>query len=292
MTPMNEPRSEQVVQTDLSLILVLRFIAAHKVRILFWTAIFTVGAAGLAFWLTPRYRAETVVAPAEGGSVVGDLGGLGGLASLAGINIGNGNRKAEYALEFLRSRGFAAGFIQRHALLQILFANKWDPRRNQWRDPGDAPSLAQGVEKFRKKVVQIVEDKRTGVITLDVIWTDRVLAAEWANAFVAEADQALRDRAIAEQTRSIDFLRSEAAKTSTVEISNAISKLTETELKNAMVARTRDAYAFKVIDPAVPPDAKDHYSPNKPLFVSLGACLGLGVGLMLAAFSRQRRGRR
>ena len=36
----------------------------------------------------------------------------------------------------------------------------------------------------------------------------------------------------------------------------------ETELKNAMLARTRDAYAFKILDPAVAPDPKDPDSPE------------------------------
>jgi len=88
----------------------------------------------------------------------------------------------------------------------------------------------------------------------------------------------------------VEYLRSEAAQTNTVEISNAISKLTETELKNAMVARTRDAYAFKVIDPAVPPDPRDRYSPNKPLIVATAAFLGLIFGVIIAAI-RTRGGR-
>jgi len=105
---------------------------------------------------------------------------------------------------------------------------------------------------------------------------------------VAEADKALRDRAIAEQNRSLDYLKAEAAQTSTVEIGNAISKLTETELKNAMVARTRDAYAFKVVDPAVAADRKHHDSPNKSLIVAMGAGLGFVVGVIVAAVRRRR----
>ena len=62
----------------------------------------------------------------------------------------------------------------------------------------------------------------------------------------------------------------------------------ETELKNAMFARTRDAYAFKVLDPAVVRDPKDRDSPNKPLII----CLGLSLASWSAciwARSRQRR---
>ena len=65
----------------------------------------------------------------------------------------------------------------------------------------------------------------------------------------------------------------------------------ETELKNAMLARTRDAYAFKMIDPAVAPDAKDRDSPNKPLIIALGAGFGLVVGMIVAAVRQRRRPR-
>jgi uncharacterized protein involved in exopolysaccharide biosynthesis len=275
---------------DLSLLALLRFLGRNKKIVLFTMIAATVAGIVLAFNLAPKYRADVVVAPAEGGSSLGDMGGLSGLASLAGINIGGATgKKSQEALEYLKSRVFASGFIQRHSLMPVLFAKRWDASKKQWRDPTDPPTISQGVNKFIKQVTLIIEDKHTGMITVSVIWGDRIAAAEWANDMVAEADSALRERAINEQNRSVEYLKSEAAQTNTVEIGNAISKLTETELKNAMVARTRDAYAFKVIDPAVAPDPRDRYSPNKPLIVAMAAFFGLMLGVIIAAI-RTRRG--
>jgi uncharacterized protein involved in exopolysaccharide biosynthesis len=281
-------------RNDLSLLAMLQFVGRNYLVLAVYVIIFTVASVVLAFTLTPMYRSEVVVSPADGTSGLGELSGqLGGLASLAGINLGGGGgKKSDEALEFLRSRSFTVQFIRRHALMPILFAKKWDPARNQWRDARDAPTSAEGVAKFSKKVRQIAEDKRTGIVTVSIIWSDRAAAADWANWLIAEADQALRERAIAEQSRSLEYLKSEAAQTSTVEIGTAISKLTETELKNSMVARTRDAYAFKVIDPAVVSDPKDRDSPNKPLIVFLGASLGFAVGIIAAAVRQRRRERR
>ncbi|SRR6266404_901015 len=279
---------------DLSLMELLRFLGRHKLILVICVVVFTAGAVVLAFVMKPKYRSEVVVFPAESSSGLGgELGQLGGLASLAGINIGGaGGKKSEEALEYLRSRIFTAGFIQRHALMPILFANKWDSARNQWRNADDAPTIAEGIARFSKKVRQIEEDKRTGIAKISIVWTDRVAAADWANWLIAEADRALRERAIAEQNRSIEFLKVEAAQTSTVEIANAISKLMETELKNAMVARTRDAYAFKVLDPAMVADLKDRDSPNKPLITVMGAGLGFVIGVIAAAARQRRRARR
>lgn len=292
--PTSEPTSEpaELPGSELSLLAIWRFAWRNVATISIVAAAFSIGAVVLAFALTPKYRSEVVIAPANSSSGLGDIGGqIGGLASLAGINIGGGGKKSDEALEFLRSRAFTAGFIQRHGLMPVLFAKKWDSSRNQWRDPDDAPTIAEGIAKFSNKIREIAEDKRTGIVTVSIIWSDRVAAAEWANALIAEADKALRDRAIAEQDRSIMYLRSESAQTSTVEIGNAISKVMETEMKNAMIAKTRDAYAFKVIDPAMVRDPKDRDSPNKPLIVALGCGLGILVGALVAA-ARQRRGKR
>jgi uncharacterized protein involved in exopolysaccharide biosynthesis len=289
---MNEPIDYP--QSNLSLLAMSRFLGRHFAEIGICIVIFVAAAVALAFSVQPMYRSEAVVWPADSSNGQGSLGGqLGGLASLAGINLGNaGGKKSDEALEFLRSRAFAAGFIQRHNLLPVLFAKKWDATRSQWREPDDAPTIAEGVAKFTKKVREITEDRRTGIVTVSVIWSDRIAASEWANSMVSEADRALRERAIGEQSRSIEYLKSEAAHTNTVDVGNAISKLMETEMKNAMLARTRDAYAFEILDPATVRDPKDRDSPNKPLMVVLGAGLGFIVGIGVAAYRQRRRERR
>jgi uncharacterized protein involved in exopolysaccharide biosynthesis len=283
------------LQNDLSLMAIVRFLTRNFLVIAIFVIIFASGAIALAFSLTPMYRSDVVVSPADssGGLSGGGFGQLGGLASLAGINIGGGgSKKSDEALEFLRSHAFTAAFIERHSLMPVLFAPRWDPNRQQWRDAKKAPTISDGVKMFSKKIRQIVEDKRTGIVTVSIIWSDRVAAAQWANWLIAEADQALREKAIAEQDRSVEYLRSEAAHTSTVEVQNAISKVMETELKNAMVARTRDAYAFRVLDPAVASDAKDRESPNKALIAVVGAGMGFIVGVIVAAVRRRPADRR
>jgi hypothetical protein len=220
--------------------------------------------------------------------MAGELGAsLGGLAALAGVNIGGAGKRADESLQYLRSREFTREFIQRHSLMPVLFASKWDAARNRWRSD-DPPTIGDGVDRFSKKITQIAEDHRTGIVTLAVIWRDRVAAAQWANALVAEADAALRQKAIAEFTRSIDYLKTEGAQSSVVEVRAAVYKTMESELKDAMLARTRDSYAFRVLDPAVVRDAKDTDSPNKPLIIAMGGTVGLLFGIILGAL-RQRR---
>lgn len=285
---MSQQREEY--RGQLSLLAFWRFLGRHLVAVVASVAVVTAGAVAMAFLLTPKYRAEVVIAPAESPSGLSQIGGqLGDLASLAGINIGGaGNRKSDEALEYLRSRLFTARFISRHALLPVLFASKWDARRGQWRDKDDVPTISEAVKTFSTKIREVVEDRRTGIVTVAIIWSDPKLAAEWANSLVAEADAELRERAIAEQTRSINYLTSEALRTADVDIRSTVYKVMESELKNVMLARTRDAYAFKVIDPAMVRDRRDRDSPNRPLVVFLGLFLGIIVGVIVAAVVERR----
>ena len=288
---MSEERDSE--RRDLSLLALWRFVRRHLSIVLTSVAIVTAGAVALAFLLTPKYRAEVVMAPAESPTGLGQLGGqLGDLASLAGINIGGGgNRKSEEALEYLRSRIFTSGFINRHALLPALFPKKWDARRGQWRDKKDIPTISEAVKKFSTNIRQIIEDRRTGIVTVAIIWSDPKMAADWANSLIADADAELRARAIAEQTRSIDYLEKEAQTTPDVDVRTTVYKVMESELKNAMIARTRDAYAFKIIDPAAVRDRKDRDSPNRPLIVLMGFVLGIVIGVAIAAVTERRSAR-
>jgi uncharacterized protein involved in exopolysaccharide biosynthesis len=280
---MDSPRRE------ISLLAVWAFLARHKAIIGPSVLACAIAAAALAFALSPKYRAEVVFSPRNStGGMAGELGAsLGGLAALAGVNIGGAGKRADESLQYLRSREFTREFIQRHSLMPVLFASKWDAARNRWRSD-DPPTIGDGVDRFSKKITQIAEDHRTGIVTLAVIWRDRVAAAQWANALVAEADAALRQKAIAEFTRSIDYLKTEGAQSSVVEVRAAVYKTMESELKDAMLARTRDSYAFRVLDPAVVRDAKDTDSPNKPLIIAMGGTVGLLFGIILGAL-RQRR---
>jgi uncharacterized protein involved in exopolysaccharide biosynthesis len=274
---------------DISLLAMAAFIRRHIRIIASCVLVGGIAAGAASFMLTPRYRAEVVFSPVNTGSFGSELGGsLGGLAAIAGVTLGGASKRSDEALEYLRSRQFTRTFIERHGLMPLLFASKWDAAQGRWR--GEAPTIAQGVDRFSHKVLQITQDHRTGIVTLAIIWRDRAVAAQWANWLVAEADAALRARAIDEFRRSIDYLKQAAAETSVVEVEDAVAKTMATELKDAMLARTRDAYAFKVLDPAVVRDPKDTDSPNRPLIVVAGGGFGLLIGLALAA-RHQRRSR-
>jgi hypothetical protein len=92
------------------------------------------------------------------------------------------------------------------------------------------------------------------VVAID--WTDPATAAQWANGFVALANELLRTRALVESKRNIAYLNDQISKTDVVELRRVLYGLIESETKTLMLANGRPEYAFRVVDPAVPPELK------------------------------------
>jgi uncharacterized protein involved in exopolysaccharide biosynthesis len=238
-------------------------------------------AAIFALTATPMFRAQIVVTEVRdtgmGGGANGLMGQLGGLASIAGLNLNANGPDAEH-LAVLESRGLVQEFVKRFDLTALILGKKVvaDP---QW----------FAVEWFRKNVIELKEEKLKGTVVINFEWRDPAVAARWANDFVALANELLRNRAVLESTRNIEYLNMQLPKTTVVEVQHAIYGLIEAETKSLMVAHGRADYAFTVVDPAVPPAMR--FSPRRTLIVISGLILGgmLGVLVALARNSLRRR---
>jgi uncharacterized protein involved in exopolysaccharide biosynthesis len=249
-------------------------------------------AAGLSFLMTPLYRSEALLMPAarkEASGRSGALSGqLGGLAALAGIDITAGTGGKEEAIATLSSSGFARDFINAEQLLPVLFERRWDTRAKRWKPGMPPPTLEDGVKKFTEEVRTISEDRTTGLITLKVEWRTPELAAHWANGMIDRVNERMRARAIRDAERSIDFLNKELEKTTVVELRQAIYRLIEEQVNNAMLANVQYEYAFRVVDPAVAPMKRA--SPRRAAMTVIGGVFGLFAGALgTLLFQRYRR---
>ena len=239
------------------------------------------------FAVKTQYRVATLLAPVDHSAAGGGLSQLGGaissLGALAGVSLGEDSSRFQ-SIAVLESKLLTTGFISDHDLLPILFANDWDSKAGGWRttDPGEAPSLEDGYRLFDEKIRTVNNDAQTGLVTLSITWSDRDLAARWANQLVQRANSEIRTTAIDEYRRSIEYLNEELAKTTVVGIQQAIYSVIESQIESIMLAKVREDYAFKVLDPAMAPDADDTQFPNRALFAFIGLVLGFTVALLLA----------
>jgi uncharacterized protein involved in exopolysaccharide biosynthesis len=250
--------------------------------------------AGVAIGLTAdrEYEASTVLLPVtddntgRGGGLSALASQYSGLASLAGINLlGSASGRKDEAIAILQSELLTERYIRDNDLLPVLYAKKWDPIAQKWRsaDPKKIPTLWKANRDFRK-IRGILDDKKANMVVLKITWKNPQQAAKWANDLVRITNSYLRDKAIQEAEQNIAYLNEQAAKTTVVEAQKSIFSLLETEINKEMLARGREEYALKVVDPAFVPEKPSSAGPV------LLALLGFGLGCtaaVLVAFGRK-----
>lgn len=251
------------------------------------TLAFGVCATVVAFVSPKSYEASVLLQPVTNSSSGNGLGalssitsGVGGLAALAGISV-EGNAQRARAVAVLQSRALTEAFVQKNDLLPILFRKYWDAKRGTWKrvSAADAPTLWKANRLFENKIRKVTSDPKSDLVTLTITWRDPKLASDWANGLVEMTNEELRNEALQEADQDIAYLNAQAAKTNTVEVKEAIYSLMQTVLSREMVARGTKEYAFKVLDPAAPPELPS--SPKKSLWILAGLVAGLLLGIFI-----------
>lgn len=272
-------------EDDIDFVVLARTIWERRLFLLLISMLFGVVGVVLALIATPIYRAEVAITPV----VESEISGLqslasqfGGLASLAGVNLGS-DAADPSARAVLASRQLVEAFIVQQELLPTLYADVSTEARTLWR----------AVKRFRENILTISEEPSQQLINVSVDWKDPDVAARWANDFVALANEVLRNRAIHEATRNIEFLKDQVDQTTVVEIQRVMYDLIENETKTLMLANARSEYAFRVIDPAVSPEIR--ISPRRTIMVLAFTMAGVFVGLVAilvrrALLAERRRG--
>jgi uncharacterized protein involved in exopolysaccharide biosynthesis len=226
-------------------------------------------AAGYSLTLPNIYRAEVVVTSVgEKGSKGMSLGGLGGLASMAGISLGGGGGSVEVNLAVLKSREFLWSFIKDNKLKPILFEQAWDAGSKSWRE---GEPTQWDAYRTMKGILSVSKNKKTGLVTVAVEWTDADLAATWANELVARLNVHLRQEALQRSKKTLGYLNDELGKVRVAEMRQALFELISQEQKKAMLANTQKEFVFQVVDAAVPPDRK--LKPKRSLIVIQSALI-------------------
>jgi uncharacterized protein involved in exopolysaccharide biosynthesis len=271
--------NEQMDRDEAINLIDLWFILWKNKRILIVTAAISVGLS-LFYALTAHiwYRAEVLLKLADSKQaqgLLGELGGLGGLASLAGLDV-NDNKSAE-PIGVLKSREFAGAFIEDLNLLPVFFAREWDASAKRWKsaDIDDQPDIRDGIEYFHDNILRIQEEKRTGLITMTVDWTDAKTAAAWANLLVERVNDRMRQRALTSGESNMNYLKQELAASNVVTLQQSIGRVLEAELQKLMLAKANKEYAFKIIDHAQVPKRRDH--PHRALIVIAAFFLGVAM---------------
>ncbi|MDW1996608.1 Wzz/FepE/Etk N-terminal domain-containing protein [Vibrio sp. 299] len=321
MEPQKEPHPKYLPHSiqskshddEMELREIFKAIWKGKWVIIVTTVIFAIGSVSYALSLPNVYKADATLAPAEtssGSSLSKMAGQFGGIAALAGVNLSsNSVSQTDLAVEVMKSRHFVESFIERHSIMVSLMAVKdWDLAKNQliydediynpstgtWlRKPqglrGAKPSPQEAFEVFNKEVLSITEDKDSGLYKISIRHYSPYVAKEWVDWLIQDINNVMRDRAVAEASKNLTFLKKQLSKTAITDMQSTFYKLIEEQTKSLMLAEAQEEYIFKVIDPSITPEIKS--SPNRPLICILSVFLGgmLGVSIVIIRFAFQRR---
>jgi capsular polysaccharide biosynthesis protein len=216
------------------------------------------------------------------GSVIQEFSGV---ASMAGLDVGeNGNPEA---LAILKSREFNERFITANNMMPILFRKYWDDTRNDWKpNLRRVPTLWDGFDYFTKKVRTLTEDRKSGLLTINVDWRDRDLASKWANLIIAQLNEEMRQRAINEASGMVTYLTKEMERSDNLALRESVSRLIESEIKQRALATVRIDYAYRVVDVAEPADKRHPIRPLARIYLVFGALGGLIFGIGIALVRR------
>jgi uncharacterized protein involved in exopolysaccharide biosynthesis len=167
--------------------------------------------------------------------------------------------------------------------------------RNRWRSPeAREPTLAEAARRFDRHVRTVIQDRKSGLLRLQIDWKNPEKAAHWANGQVDRLNEEMRLRARDQAERNLGFLEEEMGQTGVVSTRDALGRLILANTKDRMMATVTPDFAFRVIDRAMVPDPKDPVFPRKGLLLGGAPLLGLIIGILLAllleAVSVRRRG--
>lgn len=277
----NDPSVSLVGLADL-----IAWIRANIVAIILPVLVCIVLAIAYLVVASPSYKVETLLAPAEQpGAKPGfnQLANQLGAGGLLGVPQGEMRSMSDIAIAVLQSRGFLIDFIERHNLLPVLFAGRWDSAAGSWHDTDDAPSGNDGYRAL-SDIIKVSQDEVTGFVTVSVEWSDPVVANRWLTSLIDEVNSAIRERERREATKSLDFLRNELARTDLNELRQGLYELSLAELQKLTLTNVRQEFALETIDPPSLPDLDDPTHPRKLLILIGSATFGGLVGVLLALF--------
>lgn len=170
-----EEKPIETQEDEIDLLDYLIVLAKRKSFIIKVTFGFAIIAAIVSLVMSPIYKAETKILPPVNGSsgiatqLMNQLGQLSSIAGISNIPI-NGKAPNELYIGLLKSRTVLDGMIDRFDLMKLY--------RKKYRE--------NVREKLIDNVLSVRDDKKSGIITINIEDKDPKRAAEMANAFVEE----------------------------------------------------------------------------------------------------------
>lgn len=226
--------------------------------------------------IDPYFAAKTSLLPpgaSSGGAAAALASQFGGLASLAGINLPVGAGQAK-PMAYLQSESMRNVLIDRFDLIKRYEAK-----------------LKEDARKALAAKVKITEDKKTGLISIEVIDKDPAFAAQLANAHVEELQKVLNAQALEDARDRRQFLEKQIEEASKKPYQSPVVRdavlqglIRQFETTRIEEAGAGNSARIQQVDVAQAPERKS--GPKRALIAIISA-LAAGFALLLFVFVRK-----
>lgn len=231
------------------------------------------------------FRSEALIAPKEsqrGGFSSSLLSNVGGLGSLVSTQLGLSNTNIDRIAVAAKGWEVAESTIVRLDLMQYLFRNDWDSHNKRWKvnDSTKIPSHFMGRDIFRKKVLRVTTDRKTGFLIISVDANSPYMAEKILSNFLNVLNRKLKDEIVNDASTNIAFLEDKIKSTTDPLVQGKIRQLIAMELERMMLISSS---SFDVLDKPYIPEKR--ISPKRKLivvaFFSIGCIMSIIISVVI-----------
>mgnify|MGYP001582039364 CR=1 FL=1 len=310
-----EERQIQQFDDEINLLDYWRVIWKRKVMITLVVVIIVLATTTLSIFMTNIYQSTAIITPisskeGSGGSLSSALAQQFG--GLPGISL-PGSSSASEIVNLLKSNILREKIIDRYNLLPVLFYEKWDDEKKDWKKEGKSFSLNPSVlvQKVLKtigpeirnpnpkaqddgipavwdglrtlnKIVKVADNKKDNTISISVEFSDPEMAAKMVEYFLVTLTDHMSGEAKRVARTNRKYLEEQLWATADPLIKQKIYNLIAQQIETSMMSEVKENFAFKVIDPPKAPDKK--IKPKRAQMVVISFITALFAAVFMAFF--------
>ena len=262
----------------------------------------TLSIIGLIFslFLPNIYESKALLAPVnQSSSISSTIRSYSGIAGIAGISLPSDKDDGNYAkaIKKVNTLSFFENSILPNIYLPNLMAfRSWDSdtnsifydeniyniKNNIWlaydqNSQKKIPSAQECFEVFKTKHFNIIEDTKSGFITLSIKHKSPFIAKQWAELVLNEVNAFYREKDKAESQKAMEYLNQQITSANLSELKQVLVQLLQEETKKLTLIEANKFYVFDYIDPPAVMEKK--LEPNRTKVFILCVILGLAIGL-------------
>lgn len=310
-----EERQIQQFDDEINLLDYWRVVWKRKVLIILIAFITVTATAFYTLSIKDIYQSTAVITPIS--SKDGGGGGLSALAQsfggLPGISLPSSSSASEI-VNLLNSNILREKVIERYNLLPVLFYEKWDDEKKDWKkgeksgftlnplvliqkvvaavkpktqnpkpktqDDG-IPTIWDGLRTLNG-IVKVNNNAKDSTITISVEFYDPEAAEKMVEYFLATLTDHMSGEAKRVARTNRKYLEEQLWATTDPLIKQKIYNLIAQQIETSMMSEVKENFAFKVIDPPKVPDEK--IRPKRAQMVRISFVAGLFAAVFLAFF--------